>query len=56
MPALFLSCQRQEGLPGCLFQFDNPDSQCASGRHGKKCDRASVLVEDTVRSVIEPVC
>ena len=32
----FLNCQRAGALPGCKYEFDNPDRQCAKGRQGKK--------------------
>lgn len=31
----YLTCARDGRLPGCLFQFDDVDSQCSSGRIGK---------------------
>ena len=30
----FLNCTRQGALQGCLFKYDQPDLQCASGRQG----------------------
>ena len=35
IPSALVSCQRMGELPGCLFKFDDPDSQCADGRRGK---------------------
>ena len=30
----FLNCSQLGTLPGCLFKFDSPDDQCATGRNG----------------------
>lgn len=30
----YLKCVRDGRLPGCLFQFDDIDSQCSTGRKG----------------------
>jgi len=31
----FLKCERQGSLPGCLYEFDHPNRQCAQGRKGE---------------------
>lgn len=31
----FLNCERQGSLPGCLYEFDHPNRQCAPGREGE---------------------
>ena len=31
----FLNCTNEGNLPGCLYTFDDPDSQCADGRTGQ---------------------
>ena len=35
----YVNCRPQGRLPGCLFEFDNPDRQCRSERKGE-CDTA----------------
>ena len=35
IPAALVTCRRMGELPGCLFEFDDPDAQCADGRRGK---------------------
>ena len=34
----YVNCTAQGRLPGCLFQFDDPDAQCRNGRQGKLLD------------------
>ncbi|XP_019857680.1 PREDICTED: uncharacterized protein LOC109585980 [Amphimedon queenslandica] len=33
----FLNCTQERNLPGCLFKFDEPNEQCATGRTGDLC-------------------
>ena len=33
----YVDCDQQGRLPGCLFEFDNPDDQCRDGRQGEYC-------------------
>ena len=33
----YVECDQQGRLPGCRFQFDNPDEQCRDGRQGEYC-------------------
>jgi predicted outer membrane repeat protein len=33
----YLNCEREQNLPGCLFRFDEPNSQCAQGRTDILC-------------------
>ena len=30
----FLNCSQRGTLPGCLFKYDNENTQCTSGRTG----------------------
>ena len=38
-PFKYCNCSKTSGLPGCLFNAENSDGQCANNREGWMCGK-----------------
>lgn len=44
MPVQFQNCTQAGNLPGCLFQYDEPEAQCSDKRTGNLCNIVCLFV------------